>query len=223
MPSAKPIAVQQGFVVGAPTGPIPERLGLSPRDLVGKTCHQVMAGRETPCPDCPLLKASARHRQGDVAMGTSLFRLTTFRNEELSGEQVVVHYQDITNERRLQDQLHENERLAALGQLASGAAIEINNPLSFLQAANLRQLRTAVVNLNGVLQGLKIASEIVEPGREKTALAVLKQPRSSRRRTWKTAATCSRSASTAPGVSKTSSRGCASCRARRSPAPRSVR
>jgi two-component system, NtrC family, sensor kinase len=60
--------------------------------------------------------------------------------EEPFETSVVVHYQDVTKARALEERLRESERLAAVGQLASGAAHEINNPLGFV-TSNLRTLR----------------------------------------------------------------------------------
>jgi PAS domain S-box-containing protein len=34
-----------------------EALGMSPEDLVGKTCYQLFVGRDTPCEGCPTLKS----------------------------------------------------------------------------------------------------------------------------------------------------------------------
>jgi signal transduction histidine kinase len=52
---------------------------------------------------------------------------------------VVVHYRDVTEQRQLEARLRQSERLASLGQLASGAAHEINNPLGFV-ISNLRSI-----------------------------------------------------------------------------------
>jgi len=46
-----------------------ESVGLEPRELVGKFCFEVWQGRQSPCPDCPVLKAlrSGKPSQGEVA------------------------------------------------------------------------------------------------------------------------------------------------------------
>jgi len=85
---------------------------------------------------------------------------------------VVVTYQDITHARHLQERLRESERLAAVGQLASGAAHEINNPLGFV-ASNLRSLRGMVDELRAPMRTLADAITAVKEGRTADLLELL--------------------------------------------------
>lgn len=106
-------------------------------ELLGRPCHQVLAGRKTPCEGCPLLSVD---RAGEVRVGEALYHASAYR---LAGDGAwVVYYRDITEQRRLTERLRQAERLAAVGQLASGAAHEINNPLA-LVISNLTTLREA--------------------------------------------------------------------------------
>jgi len=58
----------------------------------------------------------------------------------------VCHYRDVTQERRLQQQIRQSEKLAAVGTLSGGIAHELNNPigviLSFVQLSKLSPLLT---------------------------------------------------------------------------------
>lgn len=62
----------------------------------------------------------------------SLMLTPVLENGEISGALGIVR--DVTDEKRLADQLMQQEKLAAIGQLVSGVAHELNNPLASVAA-----------------------------------------------------------------------------------------
>jgi two-component system NtrC family sensor kinase len=139
-----PIVVLDGYLVRRANRGFQTLAGGRPwSELINAPCHEVLAGRKTPCPGCPL---SAPGRATEVRFGDSVFQVTTADIGPGGGSGRVVHYRDVTQQKRLAERLSESERLASVGQLASGAAHEINNPLSFV-LANLRMLRDTVADV----------------------------------------------------------------------------
>jgi signal transduction histidine kinase len=88
---------------------------------------------------------------------------------------VVAHYRDVTDSRRLEDQLRESQRMASVGQLAAGAAHEINNPLGFL-ISNLNTLEGYFDEIRRTLARVSALQTLVQSGQAERALDVLRGP-----------------------------------------------
>ncbi len=111
-------------------------LGLKPREIIQKNCHALFPhGTST-----PLLGCSPQRTGADAmpvieevvdAHTQRTFNVSTFPYYSPQGDIIgSIHIaRDITERKKYELQLIVNERLASLGQMASGIAHEINNPL----------------------------------------------------------------------------------------------
>jgi two-component system NtrC family sensor kinase len=126
------------------------RVGVKPNQLVGKKCYSVLFQRVDPCPACrvkeTLMQGKMTNRINrtwvtpDQAVDWDISTFPIFETAQLPVQSIVLE-QDITEKRRLEANLIQNEKLAAVGQLAAGVAHEINNPLSAI-IANAQILRS---------------------------------------------------------------------------------
>ncbi len=148
------------------------------RDTLGKRCHRVLFGRDTPCENCPIEDVTHSVDEGLVGHvelfhpGTKrIFRMHAYRFRAYRGEapHYVCSYRDVTEERNLQRQVVQADKMAAVGQLAGGAAHELNNPLgvirSFAQmgASRARMLQDDELmdDFNEILQAADRCTRIV--------------------------------------------------------------
>jgi PAS domain S-box-containing protein len=109
---------------------------MGPKELIGKTCYEVVHGIGEPWPNCPHKKALKTKRANmaeffDPNLSAYLeVSVSPVFNDE--GEVIAtVHVtKDITERKRGEEQLVVTDRLASIGELVAGIAHELNNPLT---------------------------------------------------------------------------------------------
>jgi PAS domain S-box-containing protein len=84
----------------------------------------ILSGKET----FASLEVRVRHRQGDWRR--IRFNFSALCDERGNIEGVVLSGRDVTDIKRLEEQLIQAEKLAAMGQMLAGVAHELNNPLT---------------------------------------------------------------------------------------------
>ncbi|MBI5076455.1 MAG: PAS domain S-box protein [Nitrospirae bacterium] len=110
--------------------------GMIPQEVLGRKCYELVHSHGSPIATCPHTETMQQHQTATTEIYDDktqrIFRTTTFPYFSPQGELVgSIHVsRDITREREKELQLVMNERLASLGQMASGIAHEINNPLA---------------------------------------------------------------------------------------------
>jgi len=113
-----------------------EHFGLTPQELMKKKCHELFHGTCSPISNCPHQKSMEERRPITEEVADSrtgkFFQVSTYPYHSAEGEFLgSVHIaKDITDMRDKEMRLIMSERLAALGQMSSGIAHEINNPLA---------------------------------------------------------------------------------------------
>jgi signal transduction histidine kinase len=119
--------------------------------VIGRKCFEAFAGRDTPCEGCPLCAALASDDRTFATLGNLIGRreFEVYAYPLGAGGRpgsAVLSYRDVTEERRLQREVIQQEKMAAIGMLAGGVAHEINNPIGGILAFTQLMKKDAVGN-----------------------------------------------------------------------------
>lgn len=113
-----------------------DRFGMTPRQIIGRRCYEVVHGTKEPVLGCPHREtlqtgkpAGAEFLESDNGICLELTTSPIFDERgEVAG---TVHIaRDITERKQQSLQLMMTDRLASIGELAAGTAHELNNPLT---------------------------------------------------------------------------------------------
>jgi two-component system NtrC family sensor kinase len=155
---------------------IRDLLGRTPAEVLGKKvedaeqeqspeflalCHDVSTGAKK----FGFCEFGARHRDG--SWRTMRANASPLFDAERKASGVIVSVRDITVEKKLEQQIIQSERLAAMGQMIGGFAHELNNPLtSIIGMAELLQEvereETSRKHLGMLQQQARRAADIVQ-------------------------------------------------------------
>lgn len=107
--------------------------------IVGKKCYESFARRSEPCEGCPLVATLECDDRVQSLLGNQIckkeFEVYAYPlGAGGSPGSAVMYYRDVTEERRLQREVIQQEKMAAIGMLAGGVAHEINNPIGGILA-----------------------------------------------------------------------------------------
>ncbi len=110
-----------------------------PDALVGRKCYEAYFKRSEPCENCPL-QATFLTRQKDfleMQYDNEVFHIWSYPMTGLDGhlDFAIEHLRRVTDQKRMEEQLIQNDKLVTLGILSSGIAHEIRNPLNIIEAA----------------------------------------------------------------------------------------
>jgi PAS domain S-box-containing protein len=105
-------------------------VGRHPRDVVGHTIAEVFALEASDDETLKTVLDSGMPRTYEKKAGDNIYQISIFPLQEENRSLTIHVMKDVTEVRRLKDQLYHSDKLASIGLLVSGVAHELNNPLT---------------------------------------------------------------------------------------------
>lgn len=142
--------------------------------LIGKKCFEVAHDRDSPVAICPfdgvVENGEGRSVEIDEPVMGGSFTISINPVKDSRGSVVgAVHViSDVTEKNRLKEQLLQSEKMSAVGQLVSGVAHELNNPLTGVMGYSQLLLRRlehddeAARDLHAIIEETSRATKIVQ-------------------------------------------------------------
>lgn len=100
-------------------------------------CFSKLRGKTEPCPDCPLneIKKNGQPLQRNWQTDTGTLLETDYYpvfNDEQQLAAITIILKDVTQKTKMEAQLVQSAKLAALGEMAAGVAHELNSPMTVI-------------------------------------------------------------------------------------------
>lgn len=125
---------------------LPSYMGQNVELGKGAKCYNVLWGRDKKCDECPMEetvstgKPAYKRVQMDMGVIYDIYYYPVYNDRKrITG--TILHMKDVTEKTKMEAQLIQSAKLAAIGEMAAGVAHELNNPMTVIIGTAQMMLR----------------------------------------------------------------------------------
>jgi len=144
---------------------LPAGLGFDVNKKEKVKCYKLLWGRKKVCDECPMeeVKQTGKPVYKRVQMESGLVLDVSYYpvfNEQNQLTAVIHHMKDVTEKTKMEAQLVQSAKLAAIGEMAAGVAHELNNPMTVIIGTAQLMLR----EIDGDRQEAELLKDVINCG-----------------------------------------------------------
>jgi two-component system NtrC family sensor kinase len=146
---------------------LPQEMVESWNEALNNKCFSRLHGRDEPCTDCPIEDIKRRGEpvfqrwQTENGLALDLSYYPVF-NEERQLVAVTIFLKDVTQKTKLEAQLVQSAKLAALGEMSAGVAHELNSPMTVI--IGTAQMLSRELRHDGLGEKADVLADIITCG-----------------------------------------------------------
>jgi two-component system, NtrC family, sensor kinase len=136
-------------------------------ETLSRKCFAKLHGRTEPCRDCPIQELRRtgqpvfQHRQTETGLVLDISYYPVL-SEEKQLSAVTIILKDVTEKKKMEGQLVQSAKLAALGEMAAGVAHELNSPMTVIIGTAQMLLRE--LQEDGLPDRAEVLDDIINSG-----------------------------------------------------------
>lgn len=136
-------------------------------ETLSRKCFAKLHGRTEPCRNCPIQEIRRtgqpvfQHRQTEAGLLLDISYYPVL-NEEKQLSAVTIILKDVTEKKKMEGQLVQSAKLAALGEMAAGVAHELNSPMTVI--IGTAQMLVRELREDGLPERAEVLDDIINSG-----------------------------------------------------------
>lgn len=109
-------------------------------ELENQPCYKAIRRQDKPCLNCPVMETAINLHQGksEVVFNNDIFHVASYPvfDESNQLKEIAVFEKSVTDQKIMEKELFQTEKMAVIGQMVAGVTHELKSPISVIKGAS---------------------------------------------------------------------------------------